>query len=80
MDNVKDYLQKSKETAATYIYLSDEPTMTNSRVEAMGTGSHTSYVKIATGFQNAFVSFRRFTLSNMHDVRLKRITSLSKFT
>jgi len=55
MNHVYDYLDRSKETAAVYTYLSDLPTMTNSRVEAMGTGSHTSYVKIATGFQNAYV-------------------------
>jgi len=57
MDNVKQYLNDSKSTAATYIYYSEEPTMTNSRVESMGTGSHTSYIKIATGFQNAFVTY-----------------------
>ncbi len=60
MDNVKARLNESAEKAATKIFLSDEPTMTNSRVEAMGTGSHTSYVKIATSFQNAFAEEDNF--------------------
>ena len=57
MEHVKSYLNNSKENAATYAFLSDAPTMTNSRVEALGTGSHTSYVKIATGFQNSNVPY-----------------------
>ncbi len=58
MEHVKQDLNTWPEKAATYSFLADEPTMTNSRVEAMGTGSHTSYVKIATGFQNSFVQSR----------------------
>ena len=59
MENVIKYLNESNETAAVYAFIADEPTMTNSRLESIGTGSHTSYVKIATGFQNAFVFFAR---------------------
>ena len=55
MKNVDKYLNDEKTNSAVHIIMSEEPTMTNSRVEAMGTGSHTSYVKIATGFQNALV-------------------------
>jgi hypothetical protein len=40
---------------AIYTFLSKEPTMTNSRVEALATGSHPPYVKVATSFQNALV-------------------------
>ena len=57
MENVKAMLKDSEGKAMTYIYYSEEPTMTNSRIESIGTGSHTSYLKIATGFQNAFVLF-----------------------
>ncbi len=60
MGNVKARLDESSEKSAVYVFLSEEPTMTNSRVEAMGTGSHTSYVKIATGFQNSFAEEDNF--------------------
>ena len=44
------------EKAAIYTFLAKEPTMTNSRVEAMGTGSHPPYVKIAKSFKNSIVA------------------------
>lgn len=43
------------EKAGIYALLAKEPTMTNSRVEAIGTGSHPPYVKIAKSFQNSIV-------------------------
>ena len=46
------YAQEEPAKAAIYTFLSGEPTMTNSRVEAMGTGSQPAYIKIATGFAN----------------------------
>ena len=76
MDTVIKYLKEEPDSSATYAYLADEPTMTNSRVEAMGTGSHTSYVKIATGFQNAYVFFVEYADCD----RPKKITLLSNCT
>lgn len=49
-------IDTSPANAAAYSFLAKEPTMTNSRVEAMGTGSHPPYVKIAKSFQNSIVN------------------------
>eukprot|EP01022_Parablepharisma_sp_SALTPOND_P018289 TRINITY_DN297_c0_g1_i14.p1 TRINITY_DN297_c0_g1~~TRINITY_DN297_c0_g1_i14.p1 ORF type:complete len:783 (-),score=46.36 TRINITY_DN297_c0_g1_i14:1141-3489(-) len=42
--------------AAIYTFLSAAPTMTNSRVEALGTGSQPPYIKIAKGFGRDFIT------------------------
>jgi hypothetical protein len=55
MENCMKASIQTPEKAAIYTFMSKEPTMTNSRVEALGTGSHPPYVKIATSFKNANV-------------------------
>ena len=56
MTNAIRYAQADPTKGAIYTFISKEPTMTNSRVEAMGTGSHPPYVKVATSFKNALVN------------------------
>jgi len=65
MQNVMQNLHQNPTKSAVYTLLAEMPTMTNSRAEAMGTGSHTAYIKLATSFQrprvdedNIFEQFR----------------------
>ncbi len=51
MKNVREQIAEFPKQSAVYTLLSEAPTMTNSRAEAMGTGSHTAYIKMATSFQ-----------------------------
>jgi hypothetical protein len=55
MEHTLEYAREEPNKAAIYTFLSKEPTMTNSRAEALATGSNPPFLKVATSFKNAVV-------------------------
>ena len=60
MTNVINYVTNVQQSAATYTYYADEPTMTNPRITAIGTGTftlYTFYIKVIFTLLGQFVIF-----------------------
>ncbi|MDR3547426.1 MAG: hypothetical protein P4M11_03985 [Candidatus Pacebacteria bacterium] len=50
MKNAMRHAAVEPNNAGIYTFMSTAPTMTNTRIEALGTGSQPPYIKIAQGF------------------------------
>jgi len=60
MINVIDHVTNVQQSAATYTYYADGPTMTGPRIKALGTGAFTLltfYIEVSTSFLGEFVRF-----------------------
>jgi len=60
MTNVINYVTNVQQSAATYTYYVDKPTMTGPRVTAIGTGTftlYTFYIKVIVTLLGQFVIF-----------------------
>jgi len=73
MTNVSNYIENSKESAATYVFLVGEPTMSGPRASSLGTGINTAYVKVVITLIQSIVIF-------FDKLRLRKIISLNKQT